>query len=203
VIEYDEDEEFDGDEAIGRRSSRKFKLSLGALLILLAGLATTVAANVTINNKGSTEFGQGLFTLKACDSWIGVTLVPSAITGGNYYVQNMKIYGLDAVACAGTNLQFQLFKTGQSTPLNIFTDSDGTANNRILLHIAQNASSTTRGQSITLINGAGVNFGYHDTYENINYDATTGVYTWTVYGNSTPLALMSDVNSVVVQSTSY
>jgi hypothetical protein len=203
VIEYDEDEEFDGDEAILRRRSRKFKLSVGALLILVAGIATTVAANITINSKGSTEFGQGLFTLKACDSWIGVTLVPSQITGGNYYVQQMKVYGLDAVACAGTNLQFQLFSTGNSNPLDLFTDSNGSITNRVLFHIAQNASTSTRAQSITLINGAGVNFGYHDTYENISYDSTSGVYTWAIYGNSTPQALMSAVNSVVVQSTSY
>ena len=72
MIEYDEDEEFDGDEAIHRRRSRRFKLSVGAILIVLAGIATTVASNITINSKGSTEFGQGLFTLKACDSWLSL-----------------------------------------------------------------------------------------------------------------------------------
>ena len=203
VIEYDEDEEFDGDEAIHRRRSRRFKLSVGAILIVLAGVATTVAANITINSKGSTEFGQGLFTLKACDSWIGVTLVPSAITNGNYYVAQMKIYGLDVTPCAGTNLQFQFFTSGNSTPLDIFSDSNGANTNRILLHIAPDASPSTRASAITLINGAGANAGYHDRYENINFDPTTGVYTWGIYGYSTPQALISAVNSVVVQSTSY
>ena len=203
MIEYDEDEEFDGDEAIHRRRSRRFKLSVGAILIVLAGIATTVAANITINSKGSTEFGQGLFTLKACDSWIGVTLVPSAITNGNYYVAQMKIYGLDVTPCAGTNLQFQFFTSGNSTPLDIFSDSNGANTNRILLHIAPDASPSTRASAITLINGAGTNVGYHDGYEHINFDTTSGVYTWAIYGNSTPQALISAVNSVVVQSTSY
>ena len=203
MIDSDEARESDSDEAIHYRRTRTVKFSLSAFLFLLAGLATTVAANVTLNTKGLTEFGQGMFTLKACDSWIGVTLVPSAITGGNYYVQQVKIFGLDSVACAGTNLQFQFLSTGNPIPLDIFSDVTGSNTSRILLHIAQNASPSNHAQAITLINGAGGSAGYHDGYENITFDSTSGVYTWAIYGSSTPKALISSVNNVVVQSTSY
>lgn len=208
MIEYDEDEEFDGDEAIVRERSRRFKLTIGAMLILIAGLATTVAANITINSKGKTEFGQGLFSVKACDSWIGVTLAPSAaIYTYNSQtvsrVQQIIIYGLDSVACKGTNLQLQLFSTGSSTPLDLFVDANGANNNRVLMHIAANASAATREQDITLINNTGTNVGYADNYENISYDSTNGSYTWAIYSKSTPLAPVPAVNSVVVQSTSY
>lgn len=205
MIEYDEDEEFDGDEAVTRRRSRRFKLSVGALLILIAGLATTVAANISINSKKNTEFGQGIFSVKACDSWIGVSLLPSATQpDSNIYVQQIRFYGLDAIACQGTNLQLQLFKSGQTLPLDLFKDVNGANTNRVLLHIGTGVTQSTRWSAITLINGAGTNIGQMDNYEFISYDSSNGTYTWAIwYQGNPPLAKSSDVNSVVLQSTSY
>ena len=49
---------------------------LGGVVIVVASLGSSLASNIGIgDSEGKTEFGQGEFTLKACDSWIQLNLL--------------------------------------------------------------------------------------------------------------------------------
>ena len=87
---------------------RALRALTGAVIILTASLGSVLAANIAIGNSdNTTEFGQGEFTLKACDSWIQLGLVSGA-TGQNgapsglSALTGITIQGLDASQCKST-----------------------------------------------------------------------------------------------------
>jgi hypothetical protein len=69
-------------------------------------------------------------------------------------------------------------------------------NNAILVVDANR--NTDRADAITLLNGKGQNIGYFDSYQFLEYDPDTAVYTLIF---SSPLALMSDVYRLTVETT--
>ena len=78
---------------------------MGAAVIVLASLGSSLASNVAIGDgDGTTEFGQGEFTVKVCDSWIQLNLI-SGTTGqygapaGLSALTGITIQGLDASKC--------------------------------------------------------------------------------------------------------
>jgi hypothetical protein len=68
---YEEDE-------IQRR--RKSLLYAGLGLLVFAAIGASLAQTITLNTTGRVEFGQGVVTLKACDSFISISLSPSSAT---------------------------------------------------------------------------------------------------------------------------
>ena len=108
----------DYDEGYIEGSSRKsrFKINLAIFLVVLAGLSTTFAANISLNGGQRKEFGQGIFQIKACDQWVGIGL-QSAAQPNNAFVGTIKLYGFDPRLCVGRIFKIQLFKTGSTTPL--------------------------------------------------------------------------------------
>ena len=208
LIEYNEDDEY-AEEAPELRRGRSAKLIFGGVLILLAGIATTVAANITINSNKKAEFGQGLFRISACDQWVGIAPTYTAATypGGTSRVNGLKIMGLDAANCKGVNFKIQLWKTGSATALDLFVDSNGSNSNRVMLSVCKVCTISTNQQrldAVSLINSAGQNIGYDDGWEYVDFDATTGDYRWFLQiPPSTPLATNSAVNRTTVESASY
>jgi hypothetical protein len=88
---------------------------LGGAVIVVASLGSSLASNISIGNSGNqTEFGQGEFTLKACDSWIQLNLI-SGPTGeygapeGLSALTGITIQGLDSERCKSTKFTLQAF----------------------------------------------------------------------------------------------
>ena len=210
-MSVDTNEYYDGDELAPASKKNKFtnsKIALGFGILILAFTGLTVAANISLNS-GRVEFGQGIYQIKSCDQWVGITLVPSqAKYGGLSRVLNVKISGLDALRCRGSNFKIQLYPSGVSpAAMKIFTDASGDVN-RVLLSISSD-NAKTRSNAVSFIDGAGQlvptttlsdGSGYaDDDYEFLTYATTNGVYTVAFY---LPLATMNTVSSLTVQSAS-
>ena len=101
-----------------KRGNKSYALRavMGAGVIVLASLGSSLASNVAIGSSdGTTEFGQGEFTLKVCDSWIQLNLL-SGSTGaygsessGLSALTGITIEGLDASQCKSTKFTIQAF----------------------------------------------------------------------------------------------
>lgn len=207
VIEYNEDDEY-AEELPEVRRNRSAKIIFGGALIALAAIATTVAANITINAGKKAEFGQGLFRIAACDQWVGIKPTYTAATypGGTSRVNGMHIMGLDAANCKGVNFKIQFYQTGVATALDIFVDKNGANSNRVMLSVCKVCTITTNQQrldAVSLINSSGQNIGYGDGIEYIDFEVTTGDYIWLLENGATPLATNSAINRTTVESASY
>lgn len=110
------------------RVSNSQKLLLGVFLVLVSIISSVVAATVTINTDNRFEFGQGLYQVGACDSFVDIT----AETDGTN-ITEVIIDGLDISSCPDTYLRIKFFGSG-TAPLNLYQEST-TAVNRILLYI--------------------------------------------------------------------
>jgi len=187
---------------------RKSLLYTGIGLLVIAAIGATLAQTITLNTTGRVEFGQGVVTLKACDSFISISLTPSNATfsgtranGSSYVnesrVKNIKFSGLDTKACAGKRIKVELFDNVNASAMNLFTDVDSIAVNKVVLVIDSNRN-IDRADAITLLNGKGQNIGYFDAYQFLDYDPDIALYTL-IFSN--PLALMGDVYRLTVETT--
>ena len=188
---------------------RKISSILAFLLLLVGGtylVQTTLAANISVNS-GPVEFGQGIVTVKACDTYIFISLNPSTATfsgnrsDGSPYVNESRVRsiqfsGLDTKACAGRKVKVQLFPTDSTTVLALYTDSGAITVDKATLVIDPD-KAMSRADAITLLNGAGQNISYSDSYQSLDYNPETAVYTLAF---SEPLALMSDVTRINVET---
>jgi hypothetical protein len=207
--EYDEEFIEDVD------SSKRPRRFLGIVLVAFGLVATTVAANLSLNN-GRIEMGQGVYRITACDQWVGIGLNPTAaIYGGKSRVASLDLIGLDPRLCKDVVFRIKMFKnTDLNTPLAIFEGVTGTDTataattvgnvTQISLYDTATVSYPTTtynyyaARALTLINGAGVNIGYRDDYHRILYASATGVY-GIVF--TTPLCLMEDVDKITIESS--
>lgn len=206
---YEEDDgEYPAYEEDSSQTGRKSKLFAGLALIVYGVIGVVLAQTITLNTNGRVEFGQGVVTLKACDSFISITLSPSTATfsgtkaNGDSYVnasrvKNIKFSGLDTKACAGKRIKVQLFDNINGTGMNLFTDVDSISVNQAIL-VVDPDKTVARADAITLLNGKGQNIGYYDAYQFLDFDPDTAVYTLIF---SSPLALMSDVYRLTVETT--
>ena len=197
---------YEEDEKPKRRRGRLFG---GVALLTYAVLGAALAQTITINGNGTVEFGQGVYTLKACDSFISITLTSSSATfsgtraDGSPYtnasrVKSVIVSGLDTVKCAGKTVKVQVFAPGSATPMNLFTDSGSLAVSRALFAVNTNVN-TPREDALTFIDGYGVNKGYFDAFQFLDYNSNNGSFSLTF---NQPLALMSDVVNVTIETAS-
>ena len=188
--------------------SHKFEFIFGTILILFALIGAVLAQTITLNSNDRVEFGQGIVTLKACDSFVSITLNPSSATysgtraNGQPYVnlsrvRGIKFTGLNTNSCAGKKIKIQIFNSETTTAMSLFTDSSSLAVDRIILSINSN-KALSREDAVTLINGKGQDIGYFDDYQYVDYDANRAEYT-VIF--TYPLAVMADVTRVGLEST--
>jgi hypothetical protein len=104
-------------EPKGHQSKVKLKLLLGiCVLVAVFSLGSTLAANITLNNSGAVEFGQGVAQAVACDS-DGITLTPSSNywnAGSIYRISSLVLSGVNFQTCASKTLTIKMF-TNDST----------------------------------------------------------------------------------------
>jgi hypothetical protein len=196
---YEEDE-------IQRR--RKSLLYAGLGLLVFAAIGASLAQTITLNTTGRVEFGQGVVTLKACDSFISISLSPSSATfsgtranGSSYVnasrVKNIRFSSLDTRACAGKRVKVELFDNTNASAMNLFTDADSIAVSKVILVIDPDRN-IDRADAVTLLNGKGQNIGYFDSFQFLDFNPDNASYTLIF---SSPLALMSDVYRLTIETT--
>jgi hypothetical protein len=82
--------------------------------------------------------------------------------------------------------------------MNLFTDADSIAVSKVILVIDPDRN-IDRADAITLLNGKGQNIGYFDSYQFLDFNPDNASYTLIF---SSPLALMSDVYRLTIETTS-
>jgi len=194
------------------RSSRA-KLNIGIFLLIMGVLGSTVAANISLSG-GRTEFGQGIFQVKACDQWVGINLVTGE-GSANPYVVNVEILGLDPRLCQGTIFRIKFFSTGSTQALPVFvsggpsgTLSDSVTATSVVTRITKTAytgsTQTAYGDwaydAMTLIDPQGRDIGYADNYQLVEYYRGTGIY---VVAPTYPRLLATSVNSITIETAKY
>lgn len=196
---YEEDE---------KNPQKKRKLFGGAALLTYALIGAGLAQTIALNGNGTVEFGQGVLELKACDSFITISLEPSETiysgtraNGQSYtnmsHARGIKLTGLDTEACAGKKIKIKLFNSETTTAMSLYTDASSLTVDRAI--VAINSDKTmSREDALTLINGKGQDIGYFDSYQYVDYDANRAEYTIIF---TYPLALMADVTRVSLEST--
>ena len=211
LLDGEEQEETSDSERGGWHRSPKLIFVLASALILGA---TTLASNFSISG-GRIEYGQGLFIVRACDSWISVGLYPTAATyDGLSRVQSVELIGLDPNACKGNLLRFKFYDSSTATALPMYvgvvstdtataTSETGTATILSVFDTSTAFSSGTYAnyarRALTLVNQAGVNVGYGDDYLAISYLASTGSWKINMFQ---PLCPMGSVYRITVESAS-
>jgi len=169
--------------------------------IVLALISTSLAARITLNGNSDIEYGQGVYPVSSCDQWVGIVLTPTeAWSDGYSRVGNIIFQGLDVTRCAKTSIQLRLREEGTVTPMSIFTNLlGGDIGTVVTLIIANGATQATADISVTLLSPNGINIGYGDESQRIDYNTTSGNFTVLF---SKPIAKMSLVKSIMLESTS-
>jgi hypothetical protein len=199
------------------RQPRRHRRLLVMLVIGLFGITTTVAANITINSGKKAEFGQGLYQVKACGQFVSIFLDSTdtsynidGLPGSGYSnISAIRVYGLDTVKCAGTTIRIKLYKSGQTAPLQIYTNAEpggyecpDTTNcgyAQLVLVVAANATQANAKNNVSLLSYSGGNVGKFDDYQALTYDTASGSYT---VGFTYPRASMSWFSYLTLESAS-
>jgi hypothetical protein len=181
---------------------RALRALTGAAIILTASLGSVLAANIAIGNSdNTTEFGQGEFTLKACDSWIQLGLVSGA-TGQNgapsglSALTGITIQGLDASQCRFTQFTIRAVDAS-ANPLPIFrTDGEASLCSSTPCTIGANSESDL----VVKVSASGVvGLNSSNPYRSLTFDDTLGVYQISF---TQPGQLARDISDLTIQSAS-
>ena len=185
-----------------KRGNKSYALRavMGGAVIVLASLGSSLASNVAIGDgDGITEFGQGEFTLKVCDSWIQLNLLSGA-TGqygapaGLSALTGISIQGLDAQRCKSTKFTIQAIDQSMS-PLPIYrTDGQSKLCSEITCQIGISAESDL----IFQIDSSGdFSLESPNQYRTMIFDDTLGIYE---IAFAKPAQLARDITNLTIQS---
>lgn len=107
-----DDEEFEAPRLSKSRAVVAF-----IVLLAISFIASTLAGTIRINSNNRVEFGQGLYNLKACDSFVGINLRSGSGANLNY-VKYLELSGFDKTKCK--NKFFTIKLQGSGSNLNLF-----------------------------------------------------------------------------------
>ena len=182
---------------------RIFRAITGAGIILLASIGSVLAANIAIGNSSQpTEFGQGVFTFKACDSWIQMDLVNGA-TGKNgapsglSALTGITIQGLDASRCKSTRFTIRAIDSSNKV-LPIYR-TDKKSQMCTVSPICVIGKSSESDLVIDVSSKGSVSLTDSDDYHSMSYSSSTGIYTISF---DQPGQLARDVANLTIQSAS-
>ena len=181
---------------------RVLRALTGAAIILTASLGSVLAANIAIGNSDNvTEFGQGEFTLKACDSWIQLGLVagPTGQFGapsGLSSLRGVTIQGLDASQCKSTHFTIQAMDESLS-PLPLYR-TDGRSS--LCSSTPCKIGTTAESDLVVQVSSSGaVTLSGADQFHSMSFDDEYGIYS-IQFTRSAQLA--ADISDLVIQSSS-
>jgi len=186
-----------------KRGNKSYALRavMGGAVIVLASLGSSLASNVAIGDgDGTTEFGQGEFTLKACDSWIQLNLI-SGTTGqygapaGLSALTGITIQGLDASQCKSTRFTIEAIDESLN-PLPIYrTDGRSKLCSESSCQVGVNSES----QLLFQVSSSGVvALTNPNQYRTMSFDDALGIYEITF---SKPAQLARDITNLTIQSS--
>ena len=173
----------------------------GSAVIVFATLGSSLAANIGIaNSNNGSEFGQGVFTIKACDTWIQLNLVAGA-TGqygapaGLSALTGVSIQGLMPSQCRSTKFKFQaLDSSGKVLPLYRTDKTDALCSSKPFC-----TTKNSETDLILAISATGVVSLYNpDSYQQLSYNSTSGNYTFSFIQ---PGQLAQTISTLTVQSS--
>jgi hypothetical protein len=181
-------------------TARLVKLYSGIAIIIVVGFGSIFAASITLNSAHSTaEFGQGVYKIKACDSYVRLNL-NSGTTGaqgapaGLSALTGISITSLDPKACKGTTFTINAYDlTASQTPLFridghplLCSDDRCTA-----------GSNSQNDITINIDSHAQVALASPDDFHSLNFDSKTAIYT---VAFSQPTILASEIGRLTIQS---
>ena len=182
---------------------RIFRAITGAGIILLASLGSVLAANIAIGNSSQpTEFGQGVFTFKACDSWIQMDLVNGA-TGKNgapsglSALTGITIQGLDASKCKSTRFTIRAIDSSNKV-LPIYR-TDKKSQMCTVSPICAIGKTAESDLFVDVSSRGSVSLSDSDDYHSMSYSSSTGIYTISF---DQPGQLARDIANLTIQSAS-
>jgi len=152
-----------------------------------ASIGSVLAANNSISMPQISEFGQGVYEIKACDSWVKLDLIPGetgtyGAPAGISPLIGLNVSGLDTKACAGTKLTFKARDAG-SAELPLYVSSGSRELSSIVLQISNNSS---------------VSLESSDKYRSLSYSSTTGIYKISFLN---PASNAAEVDRLTIEST--
>ncbi len=182
---------------------RIFRAITGAGIILLASLGSVLAANIAIGNSSQpTEFGQGVFTFKACDSWIQMDLVNGA-TGKNgapsglSALTGITIQGLDASRCKSTRFTIRAIDSSNKV-LPIYR-TDKKSQMCTVSPICVIGKTAESDLVVDVSSRGSVSLSDSDDYHSMSYSSSTGIYTISF---DQPGQLAREIANLTIQSAS-
>ena len=171
--------------------------------IVIASLGSSLASNIAIGNSdGLVEFGQGEFTLKACDSWIQLDLVNGA-TGRNgapsglSALTGITIQGLDAIKCKSTRFTIRAIDSSNKV-LPIYR-TDKKSQMCTVSPICVIGKSSESDLVVDVSSKGSVSLSDSDDYHSMSYSSSTGIYTISF---DQPGQLARDISNLTIQSAS-
>jgi hypothetical protein len=181
--------------------ARYRKFFFGAIIIIAAGFGSILASNVAIGPaKKTVEYGQGIYQITACDSYVRLNLISGAThtfgaPEGLSALTGISISSLDTRACANTTFTINSVDLdGKNLPLY---RTDG-----IVAMCLDNPCTvgTNSSDAITMsISASGVvTIDGSTDFVNLAYDRQTGIYS---VNFTQPGVIANDVNRLNVQSS--
>ena len=182
---------------------RTLRAPTGAGIILMASLGSVLAANIAIGHSNEVnEFGQGVFTLKACDSWIEMDLVNGA-TGRNgapsglSALTGITIQGLDASKCKSTRFTIRAIDSSNKV-LPIYR-TDKKSQMCTVSPICVIGKAAESDLVVDVSSRGSVSLSDSDDYHSMSYSSSTGIYTISF---DQPGQLARDISNLTIQSAS-
>ena len=190
----------DDDELEEAQALRKKFIRWMSLGLFAAVFTSTLAANITLNETGRIEFGQGVYNIKACDDFIRLDLTYTSYNPADGAVMHEGAYapavkallidGFDAQKCKNKNFKIRILEKNATTASNLFVNGAGpTYADLVWIVVDANAS-------VKLRNLAGSTF-EDDTYHSIVKNTSTQRYTITF---QTPVLAMPLVGQITIES---
>ena len=103
------------------KKSPTYIFGIGAIVFAIA-ISPTLAANISLNNGGPVEFGQGVTVAASCDSEITVTPFSTFLNSegaGDFLFTSFSVSNVSS-DCEGKILSITSYKSGQSDPLDLY-----------------------------------------------------------------------------------
>jgi hypothetical protein len=183
-------------------NGRLFKVYLGAVVIFATSVGSVLAAGINIGaSTRGTEFGQGVYLIKACDDWIQLNLVVGA-TGANgapagySALTGITIEGLDVSKCSSTKFSIGARSASGSVLPLYRTDRQRYMCSQKACVIGTNAQADF---DLAVSSKKVVSLSVSNSYHSLSYSSSTATYTVSF---TQPAILATDVSSLIIQSSS-